>query len=180
MKRKILWLIPVIISATVLALLEILFGFLTPKVVDPVGGWSADLAQGAIVVLNYRVPVWSLILGIIASPSCLIGAIWLMSLLRGGKTGRFPTTMNIGGTEIHWRNVSSKGTIAIKDIQILCPQCKIPLDGIDPNPRPDPLYGFPIPKPRCVGCGHRFESCPMLSETVRKHITGLLRREGFL
>ena len=177
MKRKILWLIPVIISGTVLALLEILFGFLTPKVVDPVGGWSADLAQGAIVVLNYRVPVWSLILGIIASPSCLIGAIWLMSLLRGGKTGRFPTTMNIGGAEIHWRNVSSKGTIAIKDIQILCPQCKIPLKGIDPG---FVFFDRPPPKPRCIGCGRCFESCPNYSSEVRAHINGLLRREGFL
>lgn len=181
MKRKYLLAIAItIISSIVLVPLEILLGSLTLKAIDLVGGWSADLAQGAIVVLNYRVPMWSLILGIIASLSCLIGALRLMSLLRNGKTDRLPTTTNIKGAEVHWRNVSSKGAIAIRDIQILCPQCKIPLGGIDPKQRPNPLYGVSIPKPICIGCRHRFESCPSYSSTVRSHIEGFLRREGFL
>lgn len=173
MKRKTLWLIPIIISGIVLALLDFLFGFLTPKAVVLVGGWSTDLAQGAVAVLNYRVPVWSLILGIIALPSCLIVAIWLMSFVRGDKTDKFPTTMYLGDAEIRWRNVYREGAIDIQNIQILCPQCKISLTGIDP------VYS-PASNPICIGCRRRFESCPNSSSEVRAHINGLLRREGFL
>ena len=178
MKRKhLLTIIIIIISGIVLVPLEILFGSLTLKAVDLVGGWSADLAQGTIAVLNYRVPVWSLMLGIIASLSCLIGALRLMSLLRSGKTGRLPTTMDLGGAEINWRNVYSKGAITIKDIEILCPQCKISLDEIDPSYI---VIGRTTPKPICSGCGRSFESCPNYTESVRKHINGFLRRGGFL
>lgn len=146
-----------------------------------VAGWLIDSLKVAGTILATPVPVWTLIFGIVASPVCLLAVFWVWSKIETdpevatAPVRAMPTTMFIGGAEIHLNNtVSRRGQADITDVQVWCPDCKMNLANI--NPSVASVFG----PPTCIGCHRRFESTPTTMDQVHVRIVGFLRVLGYV